>query len=220
VNRTDLRVILVEDDPALRELLRLAVGGAEGLAVVGDAPTISSAVDLINTELPDVLVLDLSLPDGTGAQLIGLPTSRPAAVVILTGEPQFDIEDLLRRGAQVVLPKPSSTGSLISAIWTAERRAALGEQPSLEARMAHERVFILQRAANALANSNLETLNVLIRQLIITLGTADLHEALPILQHLREHLYETNRSEADIREAMTHASEELRQLASMFRTST
>lgn len=63
------RVAIVEDDAILREELARVVNGADGLDVAGLAETLSAGRALL-TSNPDVLLIDLALPDGNGVDLI------------------------------------------------------------------------------------------------------------------------------------------------------
>ena len=63
------RVAIVEDDAILREELARVVNGADGLDVAGLAETLSAGRALL-TSNPNVLLIDLALPDGNGVDLI------------------------------------------------------------------------------------------------------------------------------------------------------
>ena len=63
------RVAIVEDDAILREELARVVTSAEGMDVVGAAETLSAGQTLL-ASAPDVLLVDLALPDGNGVDLI------------------------------------------------------------------------------------------------------------------------------------------------------
>ena len=66
-----LRVLIVDDHAAARLGLRLRLGRERDLAVVGDAADMAGAVQLAPTLRPDVVLVDLLLPDGDGIELIG-----------------------------------------------------------------------------------------------------------------------------------------------------
>lgn len=79
--------LLVEDAADVRTLLRVALRARGGFAVVGEASTGAEAIALAQTLRPDVVVLDLGLPDLAGKDLLGQvrrhsPTSR---IVIFSG---------------------------------------------------------------------------------------------------------------------------------------
>jgi two-component system, NarL family, response regulator DevR len=64
--RTPIRVFLVDDHEVVVEGVRSVIEGANDLTVVGQASTVADALTRIGATRPDVVVLDLHLPDGTG----------------------------------------------------------------------------------------------------------------------------------------------------------
>ena len=65
---TPLRVMLVDDHEVVREGLRALLDRREGMKVVGEAGTVAQAVEVALREKPDVIVMDVRLPDGTGVE--------------------------------------------------------------------------------------------------------------------------------------------------------
>ena len=63
-----LRVLVIEDDRAIRNLLQASLA-LEGFSVQ-TAVSLSEAAAMLQTSLPDMLLLDLGLPDGDGADLV------------------------------------------------------------------------------------------------------------------------------------------------------
>ncbi|MCU1472028.1 response regulator transcription factor [Amnibacterium sp.] len=63
------RVFLVDDHEMVRRGIANFLEAAEGLEVVGEAGTIAEAQSLIDAATPDVVLLDVRLPDGTGIDL-------------------------------------------------------------------------------------------------------------------------------------------------------
>ena len=63
-------VLIVEDDPYFREMLARAVGTAEDLRLAGTASDLAEGLRLVDALQPDVLLVDLKLPDGDGIALI------------------------------------------------------------------------------------------------------------------------------------------------------
>lgn len=85
---------LVDDEPGLRQLLRSSLEAREGFAVVAEAADGGEAVAVVAQHQPDVVVLDLGLPDLSGLEVI--PRVRAVApsarVVVFTGSVEADSE--------------------------------------------------------------------------------------------------------------------------------
>ena len=120
------RVLLVEDDDDLRLSVRLALAALGW--VVAEASTASEALVQAQRDDPDVILLDLGLPDGDGrvvlTQLKAKEETAWIPVVVLsarTGSSQ--VSDLLRSGAQDYLVKPCSMDELEARLATARRVA-------------------------------------------------------------------------------------------------
>ena len=64
-----IRVFLVDDHEVVRRGLAALFDGTPGLEVVGEAATAASAIQRINATVPDVVVLDVRLPDGSGVEV-------------------------------------------------------------------------------------------------------------------------------------------------------
>jgi len=116
-----LRVLVVEDDREIRTLVQSALT-VEGFEVQ-TAVTLSEAMALLQHSPPDVIVLDLGLPDGEGLQLV--PEVRrnsgvPIVVVSARHQEAQKIE-VLDAGADDYLTKPFSVGELLARIRVALR---------------------------------------------------------------------------------------------------
>jgi len=66
----DLKVFIAEDSSAVRESLHTLLSGMAGISVVGYAADEAGAIEGINTLLPDFVVLDLHLQQGTGVNVL------------------------------------------------------------------------------------------------------------------------------------------------------
>jgi DNA-binding NarL/FixJ family response regulator len=83
--QSDRRVVVVEDEPVVAELLGSLVEGTRGLALAGIALNLSQAKALLANEMPDLVILDLCLPDGDGWTLIDRSATGSSRFVVVTG---------------------------------------------------------------------------------------------------------------------------------------
>jgi ribonuclease P protein subunit RPR2 len=114
----DLRILLVDDEPALRELLRVTFEGAD--VTVVEAASGEEALAELARELPDALVLDLRLPGIDGASLCRrlrrdeLTFRLP--IVVLSGGDIPELQRARQAGADEVVRKPFSPLELLSIV--------------------------------------------------------------------------------------------------------
>ena len=125
-----LKVLVVEDDREIRGLLQsvLALEGFE----VRSAVTLSEARALLEHQPPDVVILDLGLPDGDGGALVAACRGRQRLPVIVVSARQDEAQKvaLLDAGADDYLVKPFSVGELMARVRAALRRhTGGGTQP-------------------------------------------------------------------------------------------
>jgi len=114
-----VRVLLADDQPMLRSGLRMALTGAEGLAVVGEAGDGVEALDLSRRLLPDVVVMDVRLPrlDGLAATRAISDSGLPVRVLILTAvDTDEQVLAAVAAGAAGYLSKNVPPAELVSAI--------------------------------------------------------------------------------------------------------
>ena len=126
-----LKVLLVEDDAGLRDLLRAALA-AEGFTVT-TAVSVSEATALLKHDPPDLVVLDLGLPDGDGADLVR-ETRRQSALPIIVAsarQEQAGKIALLDAGADDYIVKPFAIGELLARIRVALRHRGSTLRPAL-----------------------------------------------------------------------------------------
>lgn len=112
------RVAIVEDDAILREELARVVTSAEGMDVVGAAETLSAGQTLL-ASAPDVLLVDLALPDGNGVDLITEARRKIPAIKIVVVSIFGDARSVVRAieaGADGYLLKGADPGEAEAAI--------------------------------------------------------------------------------------------------------
>jgi len=117
---TDLiRVLLADDHSVVRAGLRAVLAGAKDIDVVGEAGTGREAVDATDRLKPDVVVMDLSMPemDGAAATRAILSSGGEARVLVLTMHAEEDyVEPVMNAGASAYLMKSEADRELVSAI--------------------------------------------------------------------------------------------------------
>jgi DNA-binding NarL/FixJ family response regulator len=116
-----VRVLLVDDDDLMRAGLRAVLRSDPGVEVVGEAATGRSAVSAARRDRPDVVLMDVRMPDldGIAATREVLAVSQEIRVVILTTFEQDDyIFGALSAGASGFLLKRTSPEDLLAAIHT------------------------------------------------------------------------------------------------------
>ncbi|WP_137875714.1 response regulator transcription factor [Rhodococcus sp. Q] len=122
-----MRIVLVDDHPVVRAGMRALLSSVDGLEVVGEASSGEEALDVVRTQHPDVVLMDLRLGSGMdGAEATGaiIAGERPPKVVVLTTyDTDADILRAVEAGASGYLLKDSDPEKLIDAI----RAAARGE---------------------------------------------------------------------------------------------
>ena len=116
--RSGVRVLAVEDHPVMRLGVR-ALLEREGLVVAGITSTCAEAVDLIAEEEPDVVLLDLSLPDASGPEAVTrireVSSSLPIVAFSVEDSPEV-IRAVLRAGANGYVSKDAPSSQVVAAL--------------------------------------------------------------------------------------------------------
>ena len=118
------RVVLVDDHGLFRAGVRAELDGL--VDVVGDAGTVGEAIDCIVEQEPDVVLLDVQMPDGGGAEVIrGVAPRRPAVrfLALSVSDAPEDVISIIRAGARGYVTKTISGPELADAV----RRVAGGD---------------------------------------------------------------------------------------------
>ena len=191
-----VRVLIVDDHPVVRSGLRLLLDAEEGLEPVGEASTAQEAVFQARALKPDVILLDVVMPDKTGLEALPqLRHENPDAKVLVLSmqdDPRY-VREAFAAGASGYVLKEAADTEVVAAIRevagggryvnpelgarlvTAGAEAArLAEEDPLSDRE-HEVLRLL-----ALGNTNQEIAKVL----YISVRTAETHRA-HIMQKLR-----------------------------------
>src|SRR5437764_11460790 len=117
-------ILIVEDDPQIRRFLRATLT-AEGY-VYDEALTAAEGLSQVNARRPDLILLDLGLPDRDGLEVIRRvreSSQLPIVVLSARGE-ESDKIAALDLGADDYVAKPFGVGELLARIRAALRRSA------------------------------------------------------------------------------------------------
>jgi DNA-binding NarL/FixJ family response regulator len=115
-----INVFLVDDHDLVRDGLKALLSGISDIMIIGEAATGGSLFEKLKTIQPDVLVLDISLPDISGIEITRRITSEYPAikVLILSMYTNEDfISNALKAGAIGYLPKNTTRQELLHAIY-------------------------------------------------------------------------------------------------------
>ena len=128
VDTPPARILIVEDDPGIRRFVRQALE-EEGHQVF-DTDRLQRGLIEAGTRKPDLVVLDLGLPDGDGIDLIRdlRGWSRMPVIVLSARVGDTDKIEALDAGADDYLVKPFSVGELMARVRVALRRMARSEE--------------------------------------------------------------------------------------------
>jgi DNA-binding NarL/FixJ family response regulator len=114
-----IRVVLVDDDPLVRAGLRLMLGGAPQLQIVGEAGDGAEGLEVIARRRPDVVLMDIRMPrmDGlTAIQRLADQRDPPKVIVLTTFDADEHVVRALAMGALGFLLKDTSPPMIVEAI--------------------------------------------------------------------------------------------------------
>jgi two-component system nitrate/nitrite response regulator NarL len=115
----NIRIVIVDDHPLFREGVAHTLNNALGLEIVGQAEDSESAIDLVSDKLPDVVLLDVTMPKGGGiAAAKKISTLFPVIkIIMLTGsEDEDNLLNSLKAGAHGYIIKGVHADELASAV--------------------------------------------------------------------------------------------------------
>jgi DNA-binding response OmpR family regulator len=125
------RVLLVDDEPEIADVLR-AYLEREGLSVE-TCGTVADALTFLEREAPDVLVLDVTLPDGSGLDVLraaSAPGSRVPTLMLTARSDEADRVVGLELGADDYVSKPFSPREVVARVRSILRRVGEPSTPA------------------------------------------------------------------------------------------
>jgi DNA-binding NarL/FixJ family response regulator len=166
---TTIQVMIVDDHAIVAEGLEKVLNADRRLKVVGVAGTMAEARTLLERITPDIILLDLRLPDSQGLDTVRTIRERSgnARIVVLTGFPQTDEAELM--GVDAYLDKQTASDVLLGAI-----RALFQLKPANEENrqpLTSRELQVAQLAADGLSNSEIA------HRLFISTNTVKTHLA-------------------------------------------
>jgi|SRR5688572_1915146 len=113
-----IRVVIADDHAVVREGIRHVLNAADDFEVAGEASSGAQALQIAESQQPDVVILDISMPDGSGLEMIAkFRKTVPARVLILSiHDHERYVLESVRSGAHGYLCKDSSPAELRDAV--------------------------------------------------------------------------------------------------------
>lgn len=112
-----IRILLADDDDRFRRVYRRLFEVTEGMRVVGEAASVARAVSMVEGLTPDVALVDVQMPDGSGLDIVAAAAGTVTRIVVLT---TFDldeyVQEALRHGAVGYLLKNASCAEVVAAV--------------------------------------------------------------------------------------------------------
>lgn len=142
--RRDARVVLVDDHPFIRDGLAGLLTAHPGYELVGEAGSAAEAFDALRKWEPDLLIVDLRLPDGDGVKILEMARSlRPTIhlIVLSAFRADDDVVAAARAGAQAFLVKTARSAEVMQTI----ERVLAGENVLLTEMTVGQRQRLVQK---------------------------------------------------------------------------
>jgi DNA-binding NarL/FixJ family response regulator len=167
-----IRVLIVDDDPLLRAGLKLMLGGAEDIRVVGEAGDGSGVQGLIDRLAPDVILMDIRMPgtDGlTATEAVRRRSGAPEVVILTTFDADDHVLRALRAGAAGFILKDTAPAEIVESV----RRIAAGQpvlSPAVTKRLITRVADSGQNDRKTKAAARLTDLNDREREIAVAVG--------------------------------------------------
>lgn len=198
VGKLKSKVFIVEDHPITRNGLAQLISYQDDLQVCGHASTVAKAIDGVDEAKPDLVIVDVSLPDGHGIELVkDLEVRHPQIRILVLSmhDEGLYAERAFRAGASGYVMKQEPADTVLAAV-----RRILSGETYLSARMQEHVLSHFATGKPAAANSDVERLTdrelevfeligrglgtrEIARQLRLGVSTVETHRA-----HLKEKL--------------------------------
>jgi len=194
-----IRILSVDDHPLVREGIARLIENQPDMSLVGEASTGRDAIKVFREKLPDIVLMDVRLPDMSGIEaMIAVRNEFPNArfIMLTTSEGDVEIERALEAGARSYMLKSMPPKELIEAVRQVhagkkrippEIAAHLAEHYSDETLTSRE-IEVLQQIGGGNRNRDIaerlfiseETVKVHIKHIMEKLGASDRTQAVAI----------------------------------------
>lgn len=141
---SELSVLVVDDEPLARRRIMRLLRKIDWIGPIGEAGDVAEARRYLHAAAPDVLLLDIQMPGGSGFDVLAEPGERPPAVIFVTAFDHHAVEAFEANAVDYVT-KPVEAGRFLAAMERARRAVA--------SRAMEDRIGELQEAVATLKRS-------------------------------------------------------------------
>lgn len=187
----EIRALIADDHPLMLRSLRGVLDRAEGVSVVGEATSGAQVLPLVESTRPDVVVLDVGLPEVDGLHCLDriLRAHPEVAVVMISAvDDPRTVDEAAKRGARRYVVKTVAPEQLVSAIVSAaetDEFVAVGLPDPADSDLTERELAVIEAVARGLSNKEIG------KELWITEQTVKFH-----LGNIFRKLEVANRTEA------------------------
>lgn len=191
MSKQKIRLLLADDHLVVRSGLRMLLEAKPDMEIVGEAESGREAVEMVRSARPDVILMDIQMPDMNGIEAtkrIKAVSPQTAVLALTMHEDDHYFFEMLHAGASGYVPKRAAPDELINAIRTVSegqvflypslasrlvqdylRRAESGDQPMVHDDLTPRELEVLTLIAGGLTNAEIA------EQLVISVKTVDRH---------------------------------------------
>lgn len=161
-----IRIFLADDDKDFRRVYRRLFDGSDGFRVLEEAGTVTDALRMILILKPDIALVDVQMPGGSGLDVVRQVASTGTRVIVLT---TFDLDEYvteaIRHGAAGFLLKNASSAEVLAAV----RAVHAGHNwlaPEVTARLMDQFAAQPRRLPHAFATTRLSEMELQVVRLV------------------------------------------------------